>query len=72
MLCEQGRASTNDPLLRRLFPLRAAGLGRPRRRSVTPAKKPREAYRAAEGGQVPRGIFWLVFEYWRSDRDSSY
>jgi len=64
VLCEQGRARTDDPLLRRLFPAVAP--------LAAAVERPREAYRAVEGGRVPRGIFWLVFEYWRSDRDSAY
>ena len=62
VLCEQGRASTDDALLRRLFPAAppaAAGV-----------KRARADYLAAKGGRLPRGIFWLVLEFWRCDRDS--
>jgi len=61
VLCEQGRASTDDSLLRRLFPAApppAAGI-----------KRTRVDYRAAKGGRLPRGIFWLILEFWRNDRD---
>jgi len=61
ILCEQGRASAGDDLLRRLFP---AG---PRLAEGT--KRRRGAYRAQKGGALPRGIFWHIFGYWRSIRD---
>lgn len=61
ILCEQGRASAGDDLLRRLFP---AGP-----RLAEGAKRRRGAYRAQKGGALPRGIFWHIFGYWRSIRD---
>jgi len=61
ILVEQGRAETRDDLLVRLFPA-----GRRRRRVL---KRPREAYRAQEGGRLPHGIFVHITGYWRSSRD---
>ena len=63
ILAEQGRAETQDPLLRRLglFPA-----GPPAPEST---KRPREAYRAQKGGLIPRGIFMHIAGYWRSNRD---
>ena len=61
ILAEQGRAETEDDLLVRLFPA-----GPPPPAGV---KRPRDAYRAQKGGRLPRGIFNLIFEYWRSGRD---
>ena len=63
VLCEQGRASTDDALLRRLFPAAPA--------PAAGVQRTRADYLAAKGGRVPRGIFWLVLEFWRSDRDSA-
>ena len=48
ILAEQGRAETQDALLRRLFP---AGPPAPEG-----TKRPREAYRAQKGGRLPRSI----------------
>ena len=62
VLCEQGRASTDDALLRRLFPAAP-----PPAEGVT---RTRADYRAQKGGRLPRGIFWHIFEYWRCDRDA--
>ena len=64
VLCDQGRTSTDDDLLRRLFPAAPP--------PAATVKRARQDYRAAEGGRVPRGIFWLILEYWRCDRDSPY
>ena len=61
ILCEQGRARTDDALLRRLFPAAPP--------APEGAKRTREDYRAEQGGVVPRGIFWTIVEYWRSSRD---
>ena len=63
ILAEQGRAETQDALLRRLFP---AGPPAPEG-----TKRPREAYRAQKGGQLPRGIFVHIVGFWRSSRDPS-
>jgi len=59
VLCEQGRAATDDSLLRRLFPAAAP--------PAAGVKGAREEYVAAKGGRLPRGIFWHIFEYWRCD-----
>ena len=61
VLCGQGRASTDDALLRRLFPAAPP--------AAATVKRTRADYRAAKGGRLPRGIFWLILEYWRSARD---
>ena len=58
---EQGRAETQDALLRRLFPA-----GPPAPEGI---KRPREAYRAQKGGRLPRGIFVHIVGFWRSSRD---
>ena len=60
ILAEHGRAETQDPLFRRLFP---AGPPAPEG-----TKRPREAHRAQKGGRLPRGIFMHIFGYWRSSR----
>ena len=60
VLCGQGRASTDDALLRRLFPAAPP--------AAATVKRTRADYRAAKGGRLPRGIFWHVFEYWRNGR----
>ena len=110
VLCEQGRASTDDPLLRRLFPssppapegarvkraleaaladqpiatvaaldaiLDADALAASLERSLAEEgllsrKRPRGALRARDGGRVPKEVFWLIFEYWRSDIDTDF
>ena len=63
VLCEQGRASTDDDLLRRLFPGPAA--------KVDSQRRTRAAKRGASLSHtlLPKEIFWRVFEYWRSPRD---
>ena len=61
ILAEQGRAETQDALLRRLFPAGPPAPGG--------TKRPREAYRAQKGGRLPRGIFAHILGYWRSSRD---
>ena len=61
IVAEQGRAETQDTLLRRLFPA-----GPPAPEGI---KRPREAYRAQKGGRLPRGIFMHIAGYWRSSRD---
>ena len=59
ILCERGRAETDDPLLRRLFPSHAP---------VEPdGERPPLRARAASG--LPKEVFWLVVEFWRSSRD---
>lgn len=62
VLCEQGRASTEDALLARLFP------AAPPPPAGAP-KRARGAYRAGKGGRIPRGLFWHVFGFWRDERD---
>jgi len=61
IVAEQGRAETQDALLRRLFPAGPPAPGG--------TKRPREAYRAQKGGRLPRGIFAHILGYWRSSRD---
>ena len=61
IVAEQGRAETQDPLLRRLFPAGPPASGG--------TKRPREAYRAQKGGRLPRGIFAHIVGFWRSSRD---
>jgi hypothetical protein len=61
IVAEQGRAETQDPLLRRLFPA-----GPPAAEGI---RRTREAYRAQKGGRLPRGIFVHIIGYWRSSRD---
>ena len=70
ILCEQGRARTDDPFLRRLFPLHAT----PRLPPNWASPKTRASFRArtASGAEVPREVFWLVLAYWRTGRDSPY
>ena len=63
IVAEQGRAETQDALLRRVFPA-----GPP---ALEGTKRPREAYRAQKGGRLPRGIFMHILGYWRSNRDYS-
>ena len=60
IVAEQGRAETQDPLLRRLFP---AGPPAPE------GTRPSGSYRAEKGGPVPCGIFAHIIGYWRSSRD---
>ena len=64
VLCERGRASTEDALLARLFP------------SNSPAEEAEEdddeaasRARVAPRGEVPKEVFWHVLEYWQSSRD---
>ena len=35
--------------------------------AAPPPKRPREAYGAHDGGRLPKEVFWLIFEYWRSE-----
>ena len=104
VLCEQGRASTDDALLRRLFPaappssitttlkdaLEMALANQPNVRTLVDVdalaaaqaraladncktiKRTRADYRARDGGELPKELFWKIFEYWRSDRDSRF
>jgi len=66
ILCEQGRASTTDALLGRLFPYFAPG--------VEQDQPPPLLARAAAGPrEVPKEVFWLVFAFWRcTSHDSPY
>ena len=64
VLCERGRASTEDALIARLFP------------SNSPAEEAEEdddeaasRARVAPRGEVPKEVFWHVLEYWQSSRD---
>ena len=64
VLCERGRASTEDALLARLFP------------SNSPAEEAEEdddeaasRARVAPRGEVPKEVFWHVLEYWQSSHD---
>jgi len=61
IVAEQGRAETQDALLRHLFPAEPP--------APEGTKRPREAYRAQKGGRLPRGIFMHIVGYWRSSRD---
>ena len=63
VLCERGRASTDDDLLLRLFPWHAPPKNGPTTRAARRARAPRAA-------QLPKEVFWLVLKFWRSDRDA--
>jgi len=67
VLCERGRASTDDALLRRLFP-------RPAPAAADDAgEEPSLLASATQGArELPKEVFWLVFKFWQSDRDSLY
>ena len=68
VLCERGRASTDDALLRRLFPWHA-----PAADDADDEQRPTLLARAPHGPrELPKEVFWLVFEFWRSARDSRY
>ena len=62
VLCDEGRASTDDDLLARVFG------------AAPPSPSPKRARLAAT--TIPacyrRKIVWRILEYWRSDRDSRY
>ena len=86
VLCERGRASTDDGLLERVFgpnvfvpqgidPVVFKKLPEDARAAVYTAsrvaypsqpEKPRSVARA----QLPKEVFWLILEFWRSDRDA--
>ena len=61
VLCERGRASTDDALLRRLFPWQPP---------VQEKQGPTTRAARAQAGQLPKEVFWLILKFWRSDRDS--
>ena len=61
VLCERGRASTDDDLLLRLFPWHAPPKNGPTTRAARRARAPQAA-------QLPKEVFWLIFEFWRCDR----
>ena len=67
VLCERGRAMTDDDLLLRLFPWH------PPIQDNATDESPSLRARAAQGPrELPKEVFWLVFKFWRSDRDSRY
>jgi hypothetical protein len=70
ILCERGRASTSDALLARLFPYHAPVQSED---DATDEPPPLLA-RAPQGPrEVPKEVFWLVFEFWRcTSHDSPY
>ena len=57
VLCARGRAWTDDALLCRLFPWHA------------PVEEDATDEPSLQARELPKEVFWLVFEYWRSDRD---
>ena len=61
LLCEQGRAAAQDALLRRLFPA-------PPPPGSDDVERAPESHRAGSDTDLPREIFWLITEFWRSDR----
>ena len=67
VLCERGRASTDDGLLLRLFPWH------PPVQDDATDEPPSLHARATQGPrELPKEVFWLVFKFWRSDRDARY
>ena len=63
ILCDGGRASTDDDLLARVFGAAPPSPSSPKRARLAATTIP-ACYR--------RKIVWRIFEYWRSDRDSRY
>jgi len=73
VLCERGRAKTDDALLQRLFPWHLAVRDEPGEdRDATDDSDPSLEARAAEASPLPKEVFWLVLKFWRCDRDSRY
>ena len=64
VLCERGRASTEDALLARLFPSNA-----PAEEAEEDDDDAASRARVAPRGEVPKEVFWHVLEYWQSSRD---
>ena len=64
VLCEQGRASTTDALLARLFPFRA-----PVEQDDSTGQPPLRARAAAGPPELPNEVFWLVFQFWGNAPD---
>jgi len=64
VLCERGRASTDDALLTRVFPWHAP-FTVPTTRAARRARRGRTRAHA----RLPREVFWLILKFWRSDRD---
>ena len=64
VLCERGRASTEDALLARLFPSNA-----PAEEAEEDDDDAASRARVAPRGEVPKEVFWHVLEYWKSSRD---
>ena len=70
ILCERGRASTSGALLARLFPYHA-----PVEQDDDATDEPPPLLARAPQGprEVPKEVFWLVFEFWRCvSHDSPY
>jgi len=67
VLCERGRAKTDDGLLLRLFPWQA-----PVKEKQGPTTRAARRARAAWDAQLPKEVFWLILKFWRCDRDSRY
>ena len=61
VLCDEGRASTEDDLLARVFGAAPHDPQNPKRARLTATTIPRSCRRK---------IFWLIVKFWRSDRDS--
>jgi len=66
VLCARGRASTDDALLRRLFPWHASAADDD---ADADAERPSLVARAPHASQLPKEVFWLVLKFWRSSRD---
>lgn len=64
VLCELGRAETNDELLVRLFPARPKKRDGERR-----TRDSKKCVASVARTELPRGIFMHIFGYWRSSRD---
>jgi hypothetical protein len=67
VLCERGRAKTEDGLLLRLFPWHP-----PAQKKQGPTTRASRRARTPQAAQLPKEVFWLVLKFWRSDRDSRY
>ena len=65
VLCERGRAKTDDDLLLRLFPWHP-----PVQEKQGPTTRAARRARAPQAAQLPKEVFWLILKFWRSDRDS--
>jgi len=65
VLCERSRASTEDGLLRRLFPWQP-----PVQEKQGPTTRAARRARTPQAAPLPKEVFWLILKFWRSDRDS--